>query len=48
MLDVRGWGRLGYHSDGAQRQDAIGALVVRLLNDAALAKIATPGRTDAP
>ncbi len=38
VLDIRGWGRLQYHADGAKLQDAIGDWVVETLNKEAAAQ----------
>lgn len=33
VLDIRGWGRLGYMKDGAKLQDEVGEYICYLLNE---------------
>jgi len=33
ILDIRGWGRLGYMKDGDRLQDEIGEYICHLLNE---------------
>lgn len=41
VLEVRGWGRLQAFHDGERRQDAIGEMVARMINEAGMASPAS-------
>lgn len=45
VLEVRGWGRLQAFDDGERRQDAIGEMLARMINEAGMASPPVPTPT---